>query len=208
MQNNLPEILRQKEGEQLDFKQRITSKEKIAKTICAFANTRGGLLLIGVKDDRTITGIDPEEEKFMLQQAASEYCQPQVPLNFEELEDEEDRTVLVVQIEESLHKPHRCLNSQGIWQVYVRQRDKSIPAGKPLTRFLEKGLDQTPAADLVLSKYEKSIMQFIEVHEKINIKQLMILLNFSKRRAQRMLQDMVEKGLIRQYNLQQEEYFA
>lgn len=208
MQKNLPELLRLKEGEQLDFKQRISSKEKIAKTICAFANTRGGWLLIGVKDDRTVSGIDPEEEKFMLHQAVHEYCQPQVPLFFEELEDDEQRTVLLVEVPESLHKPHACLTQGGHWQVYVRQRDKSIPADKLLSRRIARGLDQPASPETALTKYESAVKQYIELHEKITCKQLMVLLNFSRRRAQRMLIDMVEKGLIRQYNQKHEDYFA
>lgn len=208
MQKNLAELLRQKEGEQLDFKQRITSLEKIAKTLCAFANTRGGMLLIGVKDDRSVTGIDPEEEKFMIQQAATEYCHPQIPLQFEELEDPEDRTVLVVEIQESQEKPHSCLSAQGLWQVYVRLRDKSIPADRQLQRRLERGLDQPAAKELPLNRYESSIMQYIEVHDKITVKHLMILLNFSRRRAERLLFEMTEKGLIRQYSQKHEDYYA
>lgn len=127
MQLNLPEILRQSEGEQLDYKQRITSLEKIARTLCAFANTSGGMLLVGIKDDRTITGVDPEEEKFMLDLAATDYCLPAIPLRYEELEDEEDHIVLVVHVAKSAVKPHSCRNQQGQWQVYLRHNDKSIP---------------------------------------------------------------------------------
>ena len=153
MQLILPEILRQQEGEQLDFKQRISSVEKIAKTICAFANTKGGMLLVGIKDDHTITGIDPEEEKYMLEKAATNYCQPHIPLRFEELEDADNHIVLVVHIDESIEKPHSCRNSQGEWQVYVRQRDQSIPAGRQITRRLEQGLEQKQIPQAELTKY-------------------------------------------------------
>ena len=54
------------ESEFLDFKKEITSVHKIAKTISSFANCNGGKLLIGVNDDRTVCGIIPEEEKFIL----------------------------------------------------------------------------------------------------------------------------------------------
>ena len=208
MQTNLPELLRLREGEQLDFKQRISSTEKIAKTICAFANTSGGILLVGVKDDRTVTGIDPEEEKFMLSQAATEYCQPAIPLHFEEIEHEDDIIVLAVHIEESPHKPHSSLNNQGEWQVYVRQRDKSIPAGKQQIKRMQQGLGTPPEPMLALNKYEKSILEYVEIHERITAKQLMIMLNFSKRRAQRLLQEMVEKSLLRQYEHEREDYYA
>lgn len=208
MQLILPELLRLQEGEQLDFKQRISSLEKIAKTICAFANTKGGMLLVGIKDDHTVTGIDPEEEKYMLEQAATNFCEPPIPLRFEEIEDADDQIVLVVHIDESTKKPHSCRNSQGEWQVYVRQGDQSIPAGRQLSRRLEKGLEQTPPPEAALSKYERDIMAYIHMHERITVKQLTIMLNFSKRRAQRLLQQMVEKGLIRQYEQERYNFYA
>ena len=43
------------EGEQLDFKLDIPSNEKIAKVICAFANTSGGNIIFGAKYDDKIT---------------------------------------------------------------------------------------------------------------------------------------------------------
>jgi predicted HTH transcriptional regulator len=39
------------EHQQLDFKFEISDSRKIAKTLVAFANTNGGVLLIGVKDN-------------------------------------------------------------------------------------------------------------------------------------------------------------
>ncbi|EMR00949.1 RNA-binding domain-containing protein [Cesiribacter andamanensis] len=208
MQHNLAELLRLHEGEQLDFKQRISSLEKIARTLCAFANTRGGLLLVGVSDDRSICGTDPEEEKYMLEQAATDYCNPPLPLQYQELEDEEGRTVLLVQVQESAHKPHACRNQQGHWQVYVRLQDKSIPAGPTLLSQLERGLDAVPDPGIALSRHEKSILAFIELHKRITLKQLMILLNFSRRRGERLLHDMENRGLVRRFEHERQEYFA
>ena len=45
------------ESETLDFKQTISDASKIAKTLVAFANNKGGTLLIGVRDNGSISGI-------------------------------------------------------------------------------------------------------------------------------------------------------
>ena len=52
------------EGEHLkqDFKMRIDDAQKIARSLVAFANTSGGRLLIGVKDNGNVCGVRPEEE--------------------------------------------------------------------------------------------------------------------------------------------------
>ena len=81
-QEFVKKIIQEKEGNQLDFKQKVTSKEKIAKTLAAFANTTGGLILIGLSDQRKIIGIDPEEEQYMIDSANEEFLIPRVSLRF------------------------------------------------------------------------------------------------------------------------------
>ncbi len=107
----LIKLIRRGEGEQLNFKQTISDPVKIAKTIASFANTRGGTLLVGVRDNRTIRGVDPEEEKYVLETAASFHCDPAISLTYREVEDQETETiVLEVTITESKHKPHYTIN--------------------------------------------------------------------------------------------------
>ena len=208
MQQSLAELLKQGEGEKLDFKQKITSLDKIAKTICSFANTHGGIILVGVKDNRSITGIDPEEEKYMLEQAAQHYCQPQIPLHFEEIEDEDELVVLKVRIDESLEKPHASLNKGGNWQVYIRQRDKSVPAGKNMVRHLHQFASDPSAIELTADKTERKILEYLKIHERITVKDLATLVNFSKRRAQKLLTQMVQKGWLRVFEHEREDYYA
>ena len=47
------DLISQGEGEQLDFKREISSSIRIAKSLSAFANHKGGTLLIGVNDNKT-----------------------------------------------------------------------------------------------------------------------------------------------------------
>jgi len=65
---NIEEIIRNGEGNQVEFKpcllynfktQRagISVKQHIAKAICAFLNSDGGLLLIGIKNDGSVQGL-------------------------------------------------------------------------------------------------------------------------------------------------------
>ncbi|PTM02731.1 MAG: ATP-binding protein, partial [Bacteroidetes bacterium] len=72
--NELYRLIREGEHQQLDFKFRIDSSTKIARTLSSLANCDGGRLLIGVKDNGKITGINPEEEYFMIEGAAELYC--------------------------------------------------------------------------------------------------------------------------------------
>ncbi len=77
-------LILQGEHQQLDFKFEISDARKIARTFAAFANTDGGTLLIGVKDNGNIAGVRSEEEKYMAESAATMYCKPEVKFRTKE----------------------------------------------------------------------------------------------------------------------------
>jgi hypothetical protein len=55
---DLVELLKRPEGKTLEFKQDLSSPEGVMRTIVAFANTAGGVLLVGVQDkSRNMRGV-------------------------------------------------------------------------------------------------------------------------------------------------------
>ena len=63
MDSRLQDKIRAGESKVLEFKEILPQGDKIAKTVVAFSNTSGGQLIIGVGDDRTIKGIDPDVDQ-------------------------------------------------------------------------------------------------------------------------------------------------
>ena len=131
-QEFINKLLKKKEGLQLEFKKRISSQEKIAKTLSPMGNTAGGFLVIGISDQRQITGIDPEEELYMVQAANQAYCIPKASLTFHEISVdpntpfEEEKFVLLVEIHRS-EGPLICIRqSDGSHKTYKRVDDKSL----------------------------------------------------------------------------------
>lgn len=131
-QEFINKLLKEKEGLHLEFKQRISSQEKIAKTLSAMGNTEGGLLIIGTSDQRRITGIDPEEERYMVEAANQAYCVPNASLTFHEVSVdltnplEEEKFVLLVEVHRS-EGPIICVRqSDGSLKAYKRVGDKSL----------------------------------------------------------------------------------
>lgn len=56
---NVTELLQKQEGKTLEFKRDFSSPDGIIRTIIAFANTAGGVVLLGVEDgDKSVRGID------------------------------------------------------------------------------------------------------------------------------------------------------
>lgn len=105
-------LIAEGEHQQQDFKFEISDTRKIAKTLSAFANTEGGRLLIGVKDNGKIAGIRSEEEIYMIEAAAQLYCVPQVEYAVQSYHIE-GRQILIADIKESLHKPVYAKNEDG-----------------------------------------------------------------------------------------------
>lgn len=64
MDSRLQDKILEGESKVLEFKEVLSQGDKIAKTVTASSNTSGGQLIIGVGDDRTIKGIDPDVDIF------------------------------------------------------------------------------------------------------------------------------------------------
>ncbi len=208
----LIKLIRRGEGEKLNFKQTISDPVKIAKTITSFANTHGGTLLVGVRDNKTIQGVDPEEEKYVLETAASFHCDPAVPLSYREVEVEESEViVLEVTIAESEHKPHYTIDQHDERRVYIRQHDKSLPASKLMIDMMRQGKLPIGLGERTvqhLSHSEKKLFAFLEAHERITLKQFVQVVNISKRRAMRTLYELTLRGMLRLHDHEKEPYYT
>ena len=131
-QNFVNLLLKEDEGIKLEYKQQISSKEKIAKTLSAMSNTAGGLILIGISDQRKIIGIDPEEERYMITAANETYCVPKATLELHVITiapenlNEEEKYVLLVIVHATQDEPVSVKLSDGNLRIYRRIGDKSL----------------------------------------------------------------------------------
>lgn len=204
---NIKRLIMEGEGVSLDFKKTITSCEKIAKTMVSFANNKGGKLLIGVLDDGGIKGVKSEdEERYMITKAAHFYSKPALEPIFEEIYVD-DKVVLVVEIEPSDTKPHYALGDDGKWWVYIRVKDKSVLASKIVVDVLKRA-DKDDGVLIEYSSKEKALLEYLDQNDRITIKQYCELLNMSRRRAQRIMVNLVLSGVIRVHTTEKEEFYT
>ncbi|WP_256012578.1 AlbA family DNA-binding domain-containing protein [Desertivirga xinjiangensis] len=204
---HIKQLIFEGEGFNLDFKKTITSCEKIAKTLVAFANNKGGKLLVGVLDNGTIKGVKAEEEeKFMLEKAGTFFCRPVIEPIFEEVYID-DKIVLVAEIKESDTKPHYALGEDKKWWVYIRVKDKSLLASKIVVDVL-KGSSKEDGVLIEYSSKEKSLLEYLDYNERITAKEYSKLLNLSRRRAQRILVNLVLSGVIHIHTSEKEEFYT
>ncbi|MDR1543312.1 MAG: putative DNA binding domain-containing protein [Prevotellaceae bacterium] len=103
MNFNIPDILHRGEGISVEFK--TSFNDEVIETLCAFANTEGGMVYVGVNDDRKVAGVTLAQES--VQKWINEIknkTQNQIVPNVEVLEIEH-KNVVVFCISENPVKP-------------------------------------------------------------------------------------------------------
>ncbi|RCH55934.1 ATP-binding protein [Mucilaginibacter hurinus] len=204
---NIKKLIFEGEGVTLDFKKTITRLEKIARTMVSFANNKGGKLLVGVADNGTILGVkSEEEEKYMLTRAATLYCRPIIDPVFEEIYID-DKIVLVADIPASTEKPHYALAEDGKWWVYIRVKDKSVLASKIVVEVLKRA-NNDEGVLIAYSDHEKALLEYLDKEDRITLKQLSDLLHVGRRRAQRILVDLILSGVLIVHTTEKEEFYT
>jgi hypothetical protein len=193
--NHINQLIINGEGLQLDFKHTISDAYKIAKTICAFANTKGGTLLVGVRDNKTIAGVKSEEEKYMIEMAAQLYCVPPIDLKFTE-HVLEKKIILEVTIEESNNKPVFALDSEKKQIVYIRQEDQTFKAGIVTYEWLKFNNKSHNLSKNTYGYFESEIMQLMRKNGPLKLNNLLNSLPFKKRTIIRSLIKLLNMNII------------
>lgn len=187
--NPLFKLISQGEHQQQDFKYCINDSRKIAKSLVAFANTDGGRLLIGVKDNGKIIGISSEEEYYMVEGAAKIYSRPAIKFAVQQW-DAEGKIVLEIIVEKSNEKPHYAMNEDGKWIVYIRRNDENIAANNILIKSwkLEKSKNG------LLFTYDEPralLIKFLEENKTITISKFCRISQITKLHAERILSELL-----------------
>ena len=85
---DLLELTNQTEGAKLEFKRDDERPETFAKEIVAFANMNGGIVLVGVEDDGSISGIKRHNlQEWLMDTVIGRYVHPFILPDYEEIHD-------------------------------------------------------------------------------------------------------------------------
>lgn len=203
---HLQRLIEAGENETLDFKKEITDVNKIAKTIVSFANHKGGTILVGVNDDKTLHGVNAEEEKHMLNRAAELYCNPQIEIEISE-HAVGRKSILEVVIPAGTQKPYYAKGEDEKWWAIIRVKDQSILASKVLIEVLKRENKQQQTLIKYSSK-EQALLNYLDKNKSITLKEYCRLLNISRRNAQVILVNLVSIGVLRLRSDEKEDFFS
>lgn len=118
------DLIEEGEHEKLDFKFAVNDAKKIARSLSAFANTKGGTLLIGVKDNGAIAGVRSEEELYMIEAAAQMHTKPEIELSAR-THRIRGKTVLEVSILPGGNRPYTAPDEDDKYKAYIRIKDQN-----------------------------------------------------------------------------------
>jgi len=150
----IDKTLTMQEGKTLEFKQDLSSPKNFLKTLVAFANTAGGVLLVGVEDKTNkVIGVEnPLDREEHLCSMIADSISPRLVPNVELLAWQ-DKTLLAVETYPSGLRPH-WLTSEGPAEgVYVRLGSTNRKADPALIGELRRNVagaafDELPLPDL------------------------------------------------------------
>ncbi len=209
----LQALLGEGEGSQLEFKRKVSSPAKIARALIAFSNTKGGTILFGIDDDKTIVGVESEKtEVEMIETAGKVHCDPPIEPGIDIL-SYRGKDVIVVTVEESDQKPHSLVDEgeesdDPESKVLIRVKDKTVVASKEVVKIMRSESPDAPPMRISIGDTERHLLDYLDGNERITVKQLGKLENISDRRASRLLIQLVRAGVLRIHTHEKEDFYT
>lgn len=99
---DLRELIDKGEGSGLEFKRDVLTTNDLAEELVAFANSHGGIVLLGVEDDGTVIGLTRENLEEWVMNIARDLIRPELIPYFEVVPDMRNgQDVAVLRVEQS-----------------------------------------------------------------------------------------------------------
>lgn len=183
------------EHQQQDFKFEVSDSKKIARTLSAFANTDGGRLLIGVKDNGHIAGIQGDEEYYMVEAASTMYTRPEVPFTAKHWEIN-GKTVLEINVEPCAARPYLAPDKDDHYKAYIRVADENKLANKTLLLSWQKR-ESVDGNLLRLTKPVEKLMRHLDTHPSVSLREFCRLARIRYLTARNIVSDLIAVGTLR-----------
>jgi predicted HTH transcriptional regulator len=182
---DLKKLVLQGESSSLEFKRKAAYPDKIVREMIAFANTKGGILLIGVGDDKTLPGLKyPEGESHVLHESLK-HCKPALDFTETFIPIGNSRTIIQYEIHESKKKPHYQIFGE-VKECFVRVNDQSIKASREMREVIrreQKGKD----IRFHYGEHEQFLMKYFEANPSITLKKFIELTQLNRLYASKKL---------------------
>lgn len=189
MEYYLRKLIEGGESQQLDFKYCVSDSRKIAKTLSAFSNSNGGRLLIGVRDNGSIAGIQSDEEIYMVDTAAHIFCRPEIAYTIKQHEIG-GKTIVEVEVDKGVKRPYQAKDEKGKWVSYFRHNDQNLVANRVLLQVWRKS-EKNSGVLVKFGKAENFLMDHIVKNGSITLSRFRKIARISSHRAETILANLI-----------------
>jgi predicted HTH transcriptional regulator len=174
------EVAARGEGRDTEFKRGLPGPAKIGRTLCAFANTRGGLLLVGITDRGEVYGVpQPRAVIESLRALARERLEPPLKLQLQAVHVGEE-TVVCCSVPLSPDRPHRVRKDDGRLELVVRAGSSNrVASGATLRALLQ------PHATKSTSPLERDVLAWVKKERNATVARFAKAHNVGAQRAKR-----------------------
>lgn len=166
----LKEIVSFGENDCQIFVENVDDALEIGKTMVALSNSNGGSILIGLKKNGKIIGINPDDEIQKLTSISKSFCEPNIIFSSRVLQ-EGFRMTLEVSVLTSEIKPCKLIGISSINGVYIRKKNQNILANKILLNVW-KYKERNEIKPIEFSKEELSVLDLIKNNPFISLTQI------------------------------------
>lgn len=155
--DELREWIKAGEGRTIEFKRGLPRDDKTARTLAAFANTRGGLLLVGIGDRGEVLGAPhPRRTLERLRAIGLHGLQPSLALE-PELVELDGRPIVVCPVAVSRERPHQVVHPDGSAEIVVRAGSSNRGADGATLRALKEHRVRKAS----LTELEKRVLEWV-----------------------------------------------
>jgi hypothetical protein len=99
------ELIRRGESDMIEFKEDIGKTEEFAETAVAFANAKGGVIVLGVDDHANVVGLAERDYESTITNILRSHCEPSVGYVIDRRQLDE-KSIMVLRVEEGKDKPY------------------------------------------------------------------------------------------------------
>lgn len=162
-QTSLEQLIAHQEGQTLEFKREFSTD--IVKEVVAFANTEGGVILIGIDDDGAVVGLEDDLQRLeeRIVNLCRSRCQPAI-LPSIEMTQLEGKQILVVRVEEGRRKPYKA---NEVTYVRVGSTCRHANRDEEYRMFIESGeivFEQTPVQGATFADLDRpKLAHYVEL---------------------------------------------
>jgi ATP-dependent DNA helicase RecG len=134
-EDQLRNIISMGEGYQTEFKVSVPSRIRdITEEVCAFANTAGGIVIIGVNDDNTIIGVTVDNRHRSTIQDSINSITPSLRCSLELVKMEEG-DVFIIEVPSGKSKPYVF---GGAIYVRIGPNTQKLTAAEEMREFFQQ----------------------------------------------------------------------